>query len=66
VGYTWQMSLAHIAIIVTPSLHAKQLLALIAVIVFGVAAIAALMTRTYYAVLIAAGLALLAASILWS
>ncbi len=65
-GYTWQMSLAHIAVIVTPSLHAKQLLALIAVIVFGVAALVALATRTYYAVLIAAGLAVLAAAILWS
>jgi hypothetical protein len=60
------MNLAHIATIVTPSLHTKQLLALIAVIVFGVAALAALATRTYYAVLIAGGLAVLAAAILWS
>jgi hypothetical protein len=60
------MNLANIATIVTPSANTEQLLALIAVIVFGVAAIAAAVTRTYYAVLIAGGLAVLAAAILWS
>jgi hypothetical protein len=60
-----KMNLTSIATIVTPSANTEQLLALIALIVFGVAAIAALMTRTYYAVLIAGGLAVLAAAILW-
>jgi hypothetical protein len=54
------------ATIVTPSANTEQLLALIALIVFGVAALAALATRTYYAVLTAGGLAVLAAAILWS
>lgn len=52
--------------IVTPSAHTAQLLALIAAIVFAVAALVALGTRTYYAVLMAGGLAVLAAAILWS
>jgi hypothetical protein len=55
-----------LATIVTPSAHTEQLLALIALIVFIVAALVAVTTRTYYAVLISAGLALLAAAILWS
>jgi hypothetical protein len=66
VGYTWQMNLAGIATIVTPSANTEQLFALIALIVFIVAALVAVTTRTYYAVLISAGLALLAAAILWS
>jgi hypothetical protein len=60
------MNLAHIATIVTPSANTEQLLALIALIVFIVAALAAAGTRTFYAALISAGLALLAAAILWS
>jgi hypothetical protein len=55
-----------LATIVTPSVNTEQLLALIALIVFIVAALVAVSTRTYYAVLISAGLALLAAAILWS
>jgi hypothetical protein len=55
-----------LALIVTPSIHTEQLLALIAVIVFIVAALVAVGTRTYYAVLVSAGLALLSAAILWS
>jgi hypothetical protein len=55
-----------LATIVNPSVNAEQLLALIALIVFGVAALVSLSTRTYYAVLVSAGLALLAAAILWS
>jgi hypothetical protein len=60
------MNLASIATIVTPSANTEQLLALIAAIVFAVAALVALGTRTYYAVLMAGGLAVLAAAILWS
>jgi len=55
-----------LATIVTPSPNTEQVLALIALIVFGVAALVSLGTRTYYAVLVSAGLALLAAAILWS
>lgn len=55
-----------LATIVTPSANIEQLLALIAIIVFGLAALVALGTRTYYAVLMAGGLAVLAAAILWS
>jgi hypothetical protein len=55
-----------LAMIVTPSANTEQLFALIALIVFIVAALVAVSTRTYYAVLISAGLALLSASILWS
>jgi uncharacterized membrane protein len=58
--------ITYLATIVTPSANTEQLLALIAVIVFGVAALVALGTRTYYAVLMAGGLAVLAAAILWS
>jgi hypothetical protein len=60
------MNLAHIATIVSPRANTEQLLALIALFVFIVAALVAVTTRTYYAVLISAGLALLAAAILWS
>jgi hypothetical protein len=60
------MNLANIATIVTPSAHTEQLLALIALIVFIVAALVAAGTRTFYAALISAGLALLAGAILWS
>ena len=51
----------------TMGLNGRRLMAraLIALIVFIVAAVAAVTTRTYYAVLISAGLALLAASLLW-
>jgi hypothetical protein len=55
-----------LATIVTPNPNREQLLAVIAVIVFVVAAIGAAFTRTFYAVLISIGLALLAAAILWS
>ena len=55
-----------LATIVTPSANTEQLMALISLIVFIVAAVAAAMTRTFYAVLMSAGLALLAAAILWS
>jgi hypothetical protein len=64
-GYTPHM-INNLATIVTPSVNAEQLLALIALIVFIVAALVAMTTRTYYAVLTSAGLALLAAAILWS
>jgi len=56
----------YLATIVTPSANTEHLLALIAAIVFAVAALVALGTRTYYAVLMAGGLAVLAAAILWS
>jgi len=65
-SYTERMNFASIATIVTPSANTEQLLALIAAIVFAVAALVALGTRTYYAVLMAGGLAVLAAAILWS
>jgi hypothetical protein len=55
-----------LATIVTPSANTEQLLALIALIVFIVAALAAAGTRTFYAALMAAGLALLAGAILWA
>jgi hypothetical protein len=55
-----------LATIVTPSANTEQLLALIALIVFIVAALAAVGTRTYYGALISIGLALLAGAILWS
>jgi hypothetical protein len=58
--------MTHLATIVTPSVNTEQLMALIALIVFIVAALVAVGTRTYYAVLISAGLALLSAAILWS
>jgi hypothetical protein len=64
-GYTRSM-INSLATIVTPSANTEQLLALIALIVFGVAALVALGARTYYAVLMAGGLAVLAAAILWS
>jgi hypothetical protein len=64
-GYTPHM-ITTLATIVTPSVNTEQLLALIALIVFIVAALVAVTTRTYYAVLISAGLALLAGAILWS
>jgi hypothetical protein len=56
----------YLATIVTPSVNTEQLLALIALIVFIVAALVAASTRTFYAALMSAGLALLAAAILWS
>ena len=55
-----------LATIVTPSANTEQVFALIALIVFILAAVVAVTTRTYYAVLIAAGLALIAAAIHWS
>jgi hypothetical protein len=55
-----------LATIVTPSANTEQVFALIALIVFILAAVVAVTTRTYYAVLISAGLALIAAAIHWS
>jgi hypothetical protein len=55
-----------LATMVTPSANTEQVFALIALIVFILAAVVAVTTRTYYAVLISAGLALIAAAILWS
>jgi hypothetical protein len=55
-----------LATIVAPSANTKQVFALIALIVFILAAVVAVTTRTYYAVLISAGLALIAAAIHWS
>jgi hypothetical protein len=56
----------NLATIVTPSANTEQLLALIALIVFIVAALVAAGTRTFYAALMSAGLALLAGAILWA
>ena len=55
----------NLATIVTQNVNTVQVFALIALIVFVVAAAAAAMSRTFYAVLMAAGLALLAAAVMF-
>lgn len=54
-----------IATVVTPSINAAQVCALIALILFIVGGVVAFMTKTVYAVLICAGLAFLSAACLW-
>lgn len=51
--------------VVTQSANAAQVCALVAVILFIIAGVIAFTTRTIWAVLICAGLAFTAASLLW-
>ena len=54
-----------LATIVNPSLNTLQLFALIAVILFGVAGVIALMEKTVWAVLLCAGLVFLSLAVLF-